>query len=40
MGRFAMMMPEDLKNDGVDSRTGEIPKNKILSVNENNPEEE
>jgi hypothetical protein len=39
MGRFVMMIPEDLKNDGVDSRTGKIPDNKIISVNDiNNPE--
>lgn len=34
MGRFAMMVPEDLKDDGASLQAREMPKDKLLSVND------
>ena len=34
LGRFILMMPSDLKNDGTGLQGGQIPTQKIVSVNE------
>ncbi len=34
LGRFALMIPEEKKNDGTNQVSGNVPTNKLVSVNE------